>query len=243
MKQYSFNITAVTLEEFKKLLPTHKSKKILKSYLLNEYELPEILSDLQADFESEKVVQPYWMADDEINKLDLLVKQAKLKDYNLSRSAIMRDIMKNLVELYRNNPIQKSEYGRQTFKVPTGTKKRLSSLIEDRELSYELSSFIMEGYIPSNNFPSMRNQEQENLDFKSDIDVFNKLDEVAEEYGFKKGRAKIFRDALSQFEKSLQSNPIKKAALKQELKYLLDEYKTIEDVAIIREVISNYLKE
>lgn len=48
----------------------------------------------------------------------------------------------------------------------------------------------MEGYIPSNNFPSMRKQEQENLDFKSDIDVFNKLDEIAEEYGFRKGEPK-----------------------------------------------------
>lgn len=56
MKQYSFNITAITLEEFKKFLPTHRSKKILKNYLLNEYELPEVLSDLQEDIESEKVI-------------------------------------------------------------------------------------------------------------------------------------------------------------------------------------------
>ncbi|MFF8775595.1 hypothetical protein, partial [Kitasatospora sp. NPDC015120] len=197
---------------------------------------------LQDRAETEKVIQPYWMNEAEINKLELLVKQAKLKGVNINHSSIMRDIMKNLVERYRNNPIQKSEYSRQTFKVPVGTKTKLASLIEERELSYELSTFIMEGYIPSNNFPSMRNQEQENLDFKSDIDVFNKLDEVAEEYGFKKGRAKIFRDALSQFEKSLHSNPIKKASIKQELKYLVDEYKTVEDVSVVLEEVKNYLK-
>lgn len=211
--------------------------------MLNEYKLPEALNDLQGGADNEKVIQPYWMNEEEINKLELLVKQAKLKGVNLNHSSIMRDIIKNLVERYRNSPLQKSEYSRQTFKVPVGTKKKLASLIVERELSYELSSFIMEGYIPSNNFPSMRNQEQENLDFKSDLDVFNKLDEVAEEYGFKKGRAKIFRDALSQFEKSLKLNPIKKATLKQELKYLLDEYKTVEDVSVILEEVSSYLKE
>lgn len=174
--------------------------------MLNEYELPEALIDLQEGTESENVIQPFWMTEDEINKLELLVKQGKLKGFNLSLSSIMRDIMKKLVEQYRHNPLQKSEYQyhRQTFKVPVGTKKRLASLIEERELSFELSTFIMEGYIPSNNFPSIRNQEQENLDFSSDIDVFNKLDEIADEYGFKKGRAKIFRDALSQFEQLMQ---------------------------------------
>ncbi|MGE7817312.1 hypothetical protein ACQKMW_28485, partial [Pseudomonas sivasensis] len=130
MKQYSFNITATTLEEFKKFLPTHKSKKILKNYLLNEYELPEVLNSLQDRAETEKVIQPYWMNEAEINKLELLVKQAKLKGVNINHSSIMRDIMKNLVERYRNNPIQKSEYSRQTFKVPVGTKTKLASLIE-----------------------------------------------------------------------------------------------------------------
>ncbi|KYD11454.1 hypothetical protein B4102_2182 [Heyndrickxia sporothermodurans] len=184
------------------------------------------------------------MTEAEINKLDHLIKQAKTKDCSINRSSIMRDIMKNLVEKYQNSPIQKSEQYRQTFKVPSGTKKRLSLLIEDGELTYELSSFIMEGYIPSNDFPSMRNQEQENLNFRSDIEVFEKLDKISSEYGFKKGgRAKIFRDALSQFESFLQSNPPKKATLKQELKYILDEYKEVEDMKIIKEEISKYLND
>lgn len=243
MKQYSFSFSPGMLEDFKKALPTNKSKKILKNYLLNEYELPESITDLQQAV-NDTVIQPYWMTESEITKLDRLIKQAKIKGHSISRSSIMRDIMKNLIEKHRHNPIKKSEQHRQTFKVPAGTKNRLSLLIEDGELTYGLSSFIMEGYVPSNDFPSMRNQEQEDLNFKTDIEVFDKMDEISSEYGFKKrGRAKIFRDALDQFEVSLQSDPPKKAALKQELKYILDEYKNIENVPVIQEEISKYLKE
>ncbi|MCM3603218.1 hypothetical protein M3175_20990 [Robertmurraya korlensis] len=243
MKQYSFSFNPGMLEDFKKILPANRSKKILKNYLINEYELPEPLSELQQPI-NDIVIQPYWMTESEINKLDRLIKQANTKGFSLSRSSIMRDVMKNLVEKYQNNPIQKSEQHRQTFKVPTGTKSRLSLLVAERELTYELSSFIMDGYIPSNDFPSMRNQEQEDLNFKTDIEVFEKMDEIASEYGFKKGgRAKIFRDALSQYEALLQSNPPKKEALKQELKYILEEYRSIEDVPVIKEQIQKYLNE
>lgn len=243
MKQYSFSFNPDALEDFKTILPVNKSKKMLKSYLLNDYDLPESLDELQQTV-SNPAIQPYWMTEAEINKMDRLIKRANVKGYTINRSSIMRDVMKNLIEKYRDNPIIKSEQHRQRFNVPIGTKKRLSQLIEDGELTYELSSFIMDGYIPSNDFPSMRNQEQEDINFKSDIEVFEKLDEISSEYGFKKGgRAKIFRDALIQFEALLQSNPPKKAALKQELKYILDEYKSVESVPVIQEEISKYLKE
>ncbi|MDM5205353.1 hypothetical protein [Cytobacillus kochii] len=243
MKQYSFSFNPSSLEEFKTVLPVNKSKKMLKNYLLNEYELPEALDELQQPVNN-PAIQPYWMSETEINKMNRLVKQAKTKGYTINKSAVMRDVMKNLIEKHRDKPIQKSEQYRQRFKVPVGTKNRLSLLIEDGELTYELSSFIIDGYIPSNDFPSMRNQEQEDLNFKSDIEVFERLDEISSEYGFKKGgRAKIFRDALVQFEALMQTNPPKKAALKQELKYILDEYKNVENVPTIQEEISKYLKE
>lgn len=243
MKQYSFSFNPDMLEDFKKIFPSYKSKKILKNYLLNEYELPEILGDFQQTGNN-TVIQPYWMTEVEIKKLDHLIKQAKKQGYSINRSALMRNIMENLIHIYRDKPIKKSEQHRQRFKVPAGTKQRLSHLIEDGELTYELSSFIMEAYIPSNSFPSMRNQVQENLNFKSDIEVFDKLDRISSEYGFKKGgRTKIFRDALDQFEKSLQSDPPKKASLKRELKYVLDEYKNIEEIPAIKEEINKYLKE
>lgn len=243
MKQYSFSFNPELLEEFKKVLPTNRSKKILKNYLLKEYELPESLDELLQPINNAKI-QPYWMTDEEITKIDRLIKHAQIKGLSVNRSSIMRNVMKHLVDIYKNKPIKKSPQHAQKFRVSNGTKKRLATLIDNGELTYELSSFILDGYIPSNDFPTIRNQEQEDLHFKSDIEVFEKLDNIANEYGFKKGgRAKIFRDALSQFELLLQSNPPKKAALRKELKSILDEYKNLEDIPVIQEEISKYLKD
>ena len=130
MKQYSFSFNPDVLEDFKKTLPVNKSKKMLKNYLLNEYELPESLDELLQAV-SNPAIQPYWMTEEEINKIDRLIRQAKLKGYTLNRSSIMRDIMKKLLEKYRDTPIQKSEQYRQRFKVPVGTKNRVSKLIKE----------------------------------------------------------------------------------------------------------------
>lgn len=242
MKQYSFSFSPEMLDSFKKSLPANRSKKILKDFLLNKYELPTEINQLQDDIHN-AVIQPYWMDESEVNRLDRLVSEAKRKGVTVSRSAIMRDIMKRLIKEYEGVSI-KQEQRRQTFKIPAGTKQRLSQLVQEGNLTYELSSFIMDGYIPSNDFPSMRNQEQEDLNFSTDIEVFDKMDELSAEYGFKKGgRAKIFRDALTQFEETLQQSPPKKQALKKELEYILQEYKTVEDVSVIRDEINKYLKE
>lgn len=241
MKLYSFSFSSGQIEEFNKLL-TFRSKKILRSFLLNEYFLPESIEDLQRENNVE--VQPYWMTDAEINKIDLLIGQAKAKGFNITRSAVMRDVIQNLIERYKNNPIQKSEQMRQTFKLPAGTKERIEKLIHNGNLTFELSKFIMDGYVPSNDFPSMRNQEQEDLNFKTDKEVFERLDEIAEEYGFKKGgRAKIFRDALTQFESLMAEKSPKKMILEQKLQKVIEDYKGIENSSVIKESINKYLND
>lgn len=243
MKQYSFKFNSTILKEFKKKLSVSKGRKILKSFLLNEYQLPLNLKDFEKNVE-DLVIQPYWMSSKEINKIDLLIKEAAERGYTLNRSAIMRDVMNNLVLNYSDKPISVSEQHEQVFKVFAGTKKNLGKHLEHGELPYELSSFILDGYVPSNEFPSVRNQPLESLHFKTDKEVFDKMDKIAEEYGFKKGgRAKIFRDAINQFERILDKNQPKKQAIKQELKLILNEYKDIEENLVIKEEIEKYLKD
>lgn len=242
MKQYSFSFSPKQIEEFNKLL-SFRSKKILRSFLLNEYVLPENLEDLQRQ-ETNVEVQPFWMTDAEINKIDFLIEEAKRKGYTLSRSALMRDIIHRLIERYRNNPVQIAEQMRQTFRLPVGTKARIEKLIDGKSLTFELSNFIMDGYVPSNDFPSMRNTEQENLNFKTNKEVFDRLDEIAAQYGFKKGgRAKIFRDALTQFEHLMAENPPKKTILNHQLQKVIENYKEIEEPNVIKETINKYLKD
>ena len=239
MKQFSFSFNEDLLNKFKTYLPVNKSKKIFRNYFLNEYQLPKSLSNLQKEIK-EPVIQPYCMTDAEIVKLDRLVQQAEKDGFTINRSAIMRDILNDLVLKYQHSPLEKSEQHTQRFQIPIGTKERLSLLIDERDLTYELSTFIIDHYNPSGEFPILR--EKEEFNFKTDIEIFKKLDDVALQYDFKKGgRSKVFRDALLQFETLLQAAPPKKKILKQELEYVIDKYKSIEDVETIREEIEKYL--
>lgn len=239
MKLYSFSFTSGQIEYFNKVLG-FRSRKIFRNYLLNEYVLPGTLENLQK--ESNVEVQPFWMTDAEITKIDYIIGQAKELGFNISRSAVMRDVIQHLIDRYKDNPIQKSEQMAQVFKLPVGTKKRIAQLVDERSLTFELSNFIIDGYVPSNDFPSMRKQELEDLNFKTDKEIFEKLDEIADEYGFKKGgRAKIFRDALYQFEKLMADRSPKKTMLEQQLQKVINEYKEIEEPSVIKETINKYL--
>ncbi len=241
MELCSYNIPSMLIKDFKKVIPPYKGKKIFRSYLLNEYSLPSSLDDFQKEIVDPEV-HPFRMSKEEINKIDLLLRNAEKIGYSISKSALMRDILTCLVDQYRNKPIEVSEQKKQRFYIPKGSKKRISNLISNRNLTFELSNFIVEQYIPSGNFSSMRNQEQEDFTFKTDMYVFEVLDEIAKSYGFKKGgRAKVFRDAIQEFEKNLVQNSPKKNILKQELQNILEQYKEIEEPEVIKESLKKYL--
>lgn len=241
LKYYSFSFTSGQIEQFNQLL-TFRSKKILRNYLLHEYTLPDSPKELQR--ESNVKIHYFWLNEEEILKIDYLIEQAKNQGYSISRSAVMRDVIRNLILRYKDNPIKHKELMRQRFKIPEGTKIRIEKLIKEGALTFELSNFIMDGYVPSNNFPSIRNQKQEDLNFKTNIEVFEKLDEIANDYGFKKGgRAIIFRDALAQFETLIADNSPKKTILEQQLKKIIEDYKGIEEPSVIKEKVSEYLKD
>lgn len=212
----------------------------MKRYILQEYKLPDNLEILQEDI-SNSQVQPYWMSEDELKKIDRLISLCKKKQVLVSRSAIIRDVVRNLNAIYRENPISSNMQHRQTFKIPKGTKEKIGEFLQSGSLTYELSSFITDVYTPSDDFP-LPPQEHEDLNFRTDIEVFEKLDEIALRKGIKKtGRSKVFRDATNQFLVFLQKSQPKKTAIKEELKHLLEEYKTMEEPAVIKEEIEKYL--
>lgn len=240
---HSFSLGNGTIEKYHSIIPVSKSKRIFKDFLLNDYELPNELDGLEVrgnDIE----IHVMRLGAAEMSKIENLLLTAKNRGTEISKSALMRDIFKQLIATYEDKDLQPIEYHRQTFKVPVGTKERLSRLVKDRTRAYELSRFIMDEYKPSNSFPSMRGKEQEGFDFKADINVFGKMDDIADEFGFKKGgRAKIFRDALTQFEQYLNENPLLEKEVELKLQNVIEEYKHIEDKSVIKEKITKYLDE
>lgn len=239
----SFSLNSGTIEKYQSIIPVSKSKRIFKDFLLNDYELPNELDRL-AERVTDVEVHVMRLSAAELTKIENLLLTAKNRGTELSKSALMRNIFEQLISAFEGKDMQPIEYHRQTFKVPVGTKQRLSRLVKDRTRAYELSRFIIDEYKPSNSFPSMRGQEQEGFDFKADIEVFGLLDDIADEYGFKKGgRAKIFRDALTQFEQYLNDNQVKDMELELKLQNVIEEYKHIQDKSIIKEKVAKYLND
>ncbi|MEH6943104.1 hypothetical protein [Bacillus sp. JJ722] len=225
MKLYSFSFPKGMIEKYQELIPPSKNKKVFRDFLFNKYSLPTSLETLQERMTNVEIY-PIRMNDQEIGQIDHFISQANSTEF-ISRSAIVRDVYQMIIEHYKSNPLTPSETKRQTFKVPIGTKRNLSHYIEDGYRSYELSSFILESYVPSNDFPSIRGQATEGLDFISEIEVFDYLDQIAEEYSFKSGRTKLFRDAMTQFQEYIQENSPKKAMLELKLEQLLEDYSKI----------------
>lgn len=242
MEIYSFSLPPELLVEFNKVIPPYRGKKIFRNFLLNEYQLPENIAELLKEDNVE--IQPYRMTDEEIDKINDLINQSALKGIRVNRSVIMRSVIKEIINKYKASPIIISEQKAQRFKVPVGTISSLNKLLgSNANRTFELSSFIMEDYVPSNVFPSVRNEQQEDLFLQTDIEVFEKLDDYAAEYNFKRGgRAKIFRDSVIQFIKTLENGSPKKAQLDQKIKRVIEEYKQIENIDSIKENIEKYLK-
>ena len=237
----SFSLNKGTIEKYQSIIPSSKSKKIIRNFLLNEYVLPNELDQLPKKVHNVEICT-IRLNEAELNKMNYLLLLAKNRGVELKKSALMRNVYEQLINQYEGQKIEQSQQHRQTFKVPSGTKKRLSALVKERTRTYELATFIMEEYRPSNKFTSMRGQEQEGFDFKTDIEVFEKMDRISEEYGFKKGgRAKIFRDALLQFEQKLQESTPFEKELEQRLLTIIEEYKAVTDKAIIQAKINKYL--
>ncbi|MEY8742856.1 hypothetical protein AB9M62_25670 [Bacillales bacterium AN1005] len=240
MKNYHFNLSLSLLKALKTITSSHIGRTAFRNYLLYEYALNKEI-DLELD-QSKYSSYTIRLRDVEINKINLIISKANQNSWNIDRSQVLNDIISKFSEKIKENPLSKPEIHKQRFSIPAGTKERLGNFLLDGTLVNELSSFILDEYKPTNDFKSMRSQEQEEIFVVTDKEVFDKLDEYATSFGFQKGgRAKMFRNALLNFEEKLMEDSPKKLILCQELERIILEFKKIEDIDNIRGVVNSYL--
>ncbi|WP_437834579.1 hypothetical protein ACQRXC_29190 (plasmid) [Niallia taxi] len=240
MKNYSFKLSLNLLKSLKVITSNHIGRTAFRNYLLYEYELAKEI-DVNLD-ESTYTFYTLRLRDVEINKINLIISKAKQNGLNFDRSQVLNDIISKFNKTIKNNPLSKPEIHKQRFSIPAGTKERLGNFLLDGTLINELSSFILDEYKPTNEFSSMRSQDQEDIFVVTDKEVFDKLDEYAASFGFQKGgRAKLFRNALLNFEEKLAEDSPKKLILSQELERIILEFKKIEEIDKIKNMINNYL--
>lgn len=240
MKNYNFKFRVNVLKVLKSITANHIGRTAFRNFLLFEYELTKEI-DMDLD-QSSYIFYTLRLRDIEINNINLLVSKARNNGWDIDRSKVLNDMVSKFSEKIKGNPLSKPEIHKQRFSIPAGTKERLGNFLLDGTLINELSNFILEEYKPTEQFSTMRSQEQEEIFVVTDKEVFDKLDEYAASFGFQKGgRAKIFRNALLNFEEKLIEDSPKKLILSQELERVILDLKKIENIENVRKIINSYL--
>ncbi|UOE78408.1 hypothetical protein [Parageobacillus thermoglucosidasius] len=250
----SFVLRKGQIERFNKVIPEHLRTRLLRKFILNEYELPKDESELVSLFlePEESEVYPFRLSEEVLERLDILVdkvnnygeKLASQKTTN--RSSIMRNIMDRIIEKYEKNPVSERKWKMKPVHVTKEQKELLQKYIDQREISAVLEDFILEEYKgPSVSVQELKRRPKEKMEILvitiSD-DATEYLKKIISQYRAedKVKMAHILRDAINQLIKKLENENPQKKALELRLKHTIEElmqYSTIEEV---QELLENY---
>lgn len=208
----SFNLRKNQVEELMILLPSKKASRIIRKYINHDYVLPgkdtlKILVEM--DFESR--IYPFTFDQDTLNNLDSLVGQAEIvldrkfrsRGNTGGRSFIMRDVLDQIIEIYKESPLPEVTYKRRSFRILRGVKKDLKQYIPVKFRAEEIIDFVLDEYRPSSNKVEFYKRqligEQDKLYIDAPQDFYDKLENLVKEID-KDGInvSTLFRDAVEQ---------------------------------------------
>lgn len=249
-------------KKIEELIPDRMRSRTIRNYLLNEYELPSgnRFANIFKNVTDLEIVNHYMFNDESFAKLDIFVKQANeiflleqltnQKDIvkgKANRSSIMRDLLDQLINKYKDNPIPARKIKKNSFMVPVGTKERISKLIPKMERDITIEEFILEVYEGPKNLSDFRKRptDTEKLNVGLDEEVFKKLDTLKENVNFEaETRSPFFRDAIEQMLEKLTTEmevPVINV-LEKHLGQTIEEMKRVASESQIKEAMTKYLK-
>lgn len=254
----SFVLRKGQIERFNQVVPESLRSRLLRKFILNEYELPtdgsELVSLFTEPLQEESEVYPFRLSEEVLERLDFLVN--KVNKYGekglaspktVNRSAIMRDIMDRIIEKYEKNPVSERKWKMKLIRyVPSRHKQLLKKYIDQREISAVLEDFILEEYkgpsVPAKELKRIPEEETEDLMITISEDVEEYLKDMISQH-YDKDKVKlthILRDAINQMVKKLEDENPQKKALELRLKHTIEklmQYSTPEEV---QELLENY---
>jgi|GEM_PF-5805773 len=243
-----------TLKEINKYIPGSKRSKLLCQFIMDDlYKLPGTQEELEAILElskeEEMVIQPLFLAEEALYKIDSYIDQIRKKfvgdkeHFNRYRSMMIRAISKEFAKYVKENPVEKQKTQFHHIFVPAGIKKRLDRHIESMERSSTINSFILDEYVPTADYATLKKPlpiDRDQLSVYLEVDTtLKKVDEIAREYDVK--RAHITRDAIYQLLERLEAEKPKKNHLEKALERTLEEIYKHANPAEIKEILEKYL--
>lgn len=252
-----FNLMKTDVAEYIELVPSFKRSRTLRKFLLEEYQLPTKEESLHSFFEEpnkeDTIVYTYIFDEVSLQRIDELVNMvnsheiAKNYPHKTNRSAVMRDVLKELNKYCRQHPVTKSKIVKKSFRVPVGTIEKMSAHIPQKERNATIEEFVLEEYEgPIKAASEMKKRVPggtEVMYVELAEEVYEKLDQYVNEIGQGVKQSAIMRDVLEQMIQKFEKDSPRIMALEENLKHTLRDFKKIADPQDIKNKINKYLKE
>ena len=246
MKQVSFSLFPGQAEVYKSLVDSSVQSKILRNYVLNEYQLPDELSIINEGDKKGLKPEKFLFDEHTDDRLNELVKSVREAGYKANRSSLMRHIMNQLHEKLKKQddslPKQR-EIRHSMFYFEKGTKEVLEQFVPFRDRNAVIERFILEEYEPTDNQAILleKPEEPEQVRISIDADAFDKLDRYVDQIKTKGiTRTALMRDVVNQLIGKLSKSDARKLIAEKRLQNALQEFKNTFGNEVLRERLEEY---
>lgn len=244
-RRVSFSLFPGQAENYKSLVDSSLQSRILRNYILNEYELPTDLGIINKGEKKGLKAEPFRFDEHTDMKLNELVKQVREAGFKANRSSLMRHIMEQLINKLRqqNDSTPKDrEIRHSSFYFEKGTREVLEKYIPFRDRNANIERFILEEYHPRSRNPILfdKPEDPESMRISISVAAFNKLDQYVDEIKIKGvTRTALMRDVVEQLISKLSKKDARKLIAEARLQHALNEY----EEAFGNDVLSERLKQ
>ncbi|ALA55235.1 hypothetical protein CAY60_020725 [Shouchella clausii] len=249
MKRVSFSLFSGQGEAYKSLVDPSMQSRILRYYILNEYQLPKDLKIINQGEKKDLETQPFRFDEYTDRRLNVLVKEVRHAGHKANRSSLMRHVMTQLInKLEREEGMAKDrEIKHSSFYFEKGTREVLDGFVPFRDRNAVIERFILEEFRPKvDNALFEKPVEPESMRISMSVQAFDKLDEYAEKYkekGIKVKRTALMRQVVEQLIGKLSKTDGRKLIAEAKLQHALSEYAETFGHDKLKERIDQYGKE
>ncbi|MGZ9869588.1 hypothetical protein ACU3L3_14310 [Priestia endophytica] len=255
MKQVSFSVSPNQVKKFKSLVDPTLQSKVLRNYILNEYELPSDLSIFNKGDKQGLKPEKFHFDEYAHERVNELVKQVRSTGHVANRSSLMRHALNQLIEKLTTDKGESvypsdREVRHLNFYFEKGTKDVLSEVVILKDRNATIERFILEEYKPNDNTREALDKplEAEQMRVSIASEAIEKLDKYVDEIKSNsreeiKGvnRTALMRDVVNQLINKLSHADARKLVAKRRLDRALDQYEEVFGYEVLREHLTQYI--
>lgn len=247
MKQVSFSLFPKQAEDFKSNIDSSIQSKVLRNYILNEYQLPKDLSVINEGNKKNLKPEKFLFDEHTNDRINELVKEIREAGYTANRSSLMRNIMKELIDKLQNQTVSvstKREVRHSSFYFEKGTKDVLDNFIPFRDRNAAIERFILEEYTPNLDKDILleKPEEVESMRIGIAAEAFDKLDVFVNAINTTGiTRTALMRDVVLQLIAKLSKTDARKLIAEKRLQTAMYEYEKTFGPDVLKERLNGYM--